>query len=334
MNDANFGYRIVGPCTGERRLVDWHVAFTAYAACDERARCDSEAYLSAFTFGVDFRDHLKATGSTKGYVGPCGASWLWWDIDRPEDLETARIDSARLAVTLRERYVVSDDDLLVFYSGFKGFHLGLPVSLWHPSPGVGFHRIARRFCEAVAEAAEVAIDTGIYDAVRAFRAPNSRHPRTGLHKRCLPVDALMHLDAAAIVKLANTPEAFEVPRPTADGCELKIINDWEAATAYVHGQEQAKSRRLEGVATGATPLALNRMTLAFIRDGAKPGDRHRLLYSAARNLGDLRCPTALAVALLTEAALDSGLSPSDVRRQIDCGLNDSMPALAGKGGDA
>jgi hypothetical protein len=66
---------------------------------------------------------------------------------------------------------------------------------------------------------------------------------------------------------------------------------------------------------------LNRQTTDFIRDGADAGDRHRLLFSAAANLGEFGCPPALAHALLTEAALDSGLSPSDVRRQIECGLN-------------
>jgi len=45
------------------------------------------------------------------------------------------------------------------------------------------------------------------------------------------------------------------------------------------------------------------------------------LFSAAANLGEFNCPPALAHALLTEAGLDSGLSPSDVRRQIECGLN-------------
>jgi hypothetical protein len=54
------------------------------------------------------------------------------------------------------------------------------------------------------------------------------------------------------------------------------------------------------------------------------GDRHRLLYSAARNLGEFGCPHELAWALLSEAALDSGLPPREVRRQIECGLADAQ----------
>jgi hypothetical protein len=71
---------------------------------------------------------------------------------------------------------------------------------------------------------------------------------------------------------------------------------------------------------------LNRSTLAFIRDGAAEGDRHRRLFSAAANLAEFGCPPDLAAELLTEAALDSGLSPAEVRRQIECGLTHTQKA--------
>ena len=90
----DLGFRIVGPCTCERRLVCWPTAFVAYASLDERADVNSEAYLSAFTFGEDFRRHLDATGSTKGFDGVCGGEFVWFDIDRT-DLEAARRDAAR-----------------------------------------------------------------------------------------------------------------------------------------------------------------------------------------------------------------------------------------------
>jgi hypothetical protein len=336
-SDCRLGYRIVGPCAGERRLTDWWHAFNAYAACDERARCDVEAYLSAFAFGAAFRAHLDATGSTKGYAGECGAAFLWWDIDRAPgegNPDAARTDAAKLALAICNRFAVAEDDLLAFYSGSKGFHLGLPVSLWGPPPSADFHRIARRFCENLADAAGVVIDTGIYDAVRAFRAPNSRHPTTGLHKRRLPVDALMRLDTDAIRDLAKTPEPFDVPTPPASGrCNGILSADWNAAAEHVRGEAEARASRRTAVANGNAGPTLNRLTLAFIRDGADTGDRHRLLYSAARNLGEYQCPPALAAALLTESALNSGLSPSDVRRQIECGLRGAA-ALPTEGGAA
>ena len=185
----DLGFRIVGPCTGERRLVCWPTAFVAYASLDERADVNREAYLSAFTFGEDFRRHLDANGSTKGFDGVCGAEFIWFDIDREDkqtkqvDLEAARRDAARLCLCLAERYSLDDDALLAFFSGSKGFHVGLPTDLWQPTASGVFNLTARRLAEGLAAACEVVIDSGVFDKVRAFRAPNSRHPKTGLHKR-------------------------------------------------------------------------------------------------------------------------------------------------------
>ncbi len=65
---------------------------------------------------------------------------------------------------------------------------------------------------------------------------------------------------------------------------------------------------------------LPEVTRAQLGRVAQHGDRHRLLFSAAANLSEFGCSAELAWALLSESALDSGLPPSDVKRQIDCGL--------------
>ena len=318
------GFRIVGPCTNERRLVDWQAAFVGYAALDERAEVNREAYLSAFTFGEDFRQHLDANGSTKGFDGVCGARFVWFDIDRT-DLEAARRDAARLSLRLIERYSLDDDVPLTFFSGSKGFHLGLPTDLWQPSGSLTFHRTARRLAEGLAAAAQVTIDGGVYDKVRAFRAPNSRHPKTGLHKRALTLDELTRLSVERIQDLAREPVAFDMPMTT--NRSEQAAADWlDAVQAMEREAEAIQQRRTSNRISGNGSARLNgstrlnRATLDFIRDGATSGDRHRVLFSAAANLAEFGCPSDLAHELLTEAALDSGLAPKEVRRQIDCGL--------------
>lgn len=311
-----FGFRVVGSPFADRRLVDWQRAFRAYADCDERADVGQEAYLSAFTFGADFRQYLDATGSTKGFTGACGSPWLWFDLDRP-DLDDATADARRLAASLCERYRTLDaESLLLFVSGSKGYHLGLPLSLADsPAPAVGFNAVARRLAEGLAELAGVATDAAIYNRVALFRSPNSRHPKTGRHKRRLTFDELLNLRTDAILRLAEQPEAFDLP--DLPGPDPLAVADWQQAAEQV---AQAATARQERQATGDAAGRLNRSTLAFIRDGAATGDRHRLLFSSAANLAELACPPALAHELLTEPALDSGLSPSEARRQIDCGL--------------
>lgn len=314
---APYGFRVVGSPFADRRLVDWQRAFAAYAACDELADVGRESYLSAFCYGEDFRRHLESTGTTKRFARACGSPWLWFDIDRP-DLDAATRDAGRLAAVLCERYALDGGELLFFYSGSKGFHAGLPLSLaGSPPPSVAFNAVARRLAEGFAELSGVVIDAGVYDRVRLFRAPNSKHPKIGLHKRRLTLDELLHLRTDAILRLAVEPEPFDLPTPPARNDQAAA--DWEAAAAAVERTATARRERQDADA-GSRAGRLNRSTLAFIRDGAGTGDRHRLLFSAAANLAELHCPPGLAHELLTEAALDSGLSPAETRRQIDCGL--------------
>ena len=320
MMPCPYGFRILGSVAEPRRLVDAATALAAYASCDERAEVNREAYLSAFQFGDEMRRYIDpcGNGSTAGYTGPCWSPWLWFDIDR-DSLDAALYDARRLAAAIDERYKLADDTLLVFFSGSKGFHVGLPTVLWSPVPSPTFHRVCRRFAETIAEVAGVAIDSGVYDAVRAFRAPNSRHAKTGLHKRRLSLDELLGLSLERIRRVGRRSRHRSICRTC--GATPKRSRCWPLTGKPPSSKSPSKAKRRLHVEppSNGTPT-LNRSTLEFVCDGAGNGDRHRLLFSAAANLGEFGCPPALAHALLTEAGLDSGLPPKDVRRQIDCGL--------------
>lgn len=315
---AIYGFRVVGSPVETRRLVNAAVAFLAHAACESKAETHRECYLSAFQLCDDFRAHLESTDTTKGFDGLCWARWLWFDIDR-DNLDDALRDARRLAAFIVDRYGLDGADLLAFFSGSKGFHVGLPLSLCGDlEPSGEFNRVCRRLAEGLASAAGVVIDSGVFDKVRLFRAPNSTHSKTSLHKHRLSFDELLTLTIPAIVGLAREPAAFDIPcDPPANS---QAVTDWADATESLTRQTTAvRERQASRLAEGSS-LKLNRGTLEFIRNGATTGDRHRLLFSAAANLAEMKCSSDLAHALLTESALDSGLSPKDVRRQIDCGL--------------
>ncbi|MDA0284588.1 MAG: DNA primase [Planctomycetota bacterium] len=314
---ATYGFRVVGSPFETRRPVTAAVAFSAHAACDPKAETHRECYLSAFQFGEDFREHWEANDTTKGFNGLCWARWLWFDIDR-DNLDDALDGARRLAAFVVDRYGLDADDLLAFFSGSKGFHIGLPLSLCGDlRPSGEFNKVCRRLAEGLAGAAEVTIDSGVFDKVRLFRAPNSTHAKTSLHKRRLSFDELLSLKTSAIAGLAAAPAVFDVPgTPPATP---QAATDWTEAAESLNRQTIAVRDRQASLLAEGCPSRLNRGTLEFIRDGAATGDRHRLLFSAAANLAEQGCPPDLAHALLTESALDSGLSPNEVRRQIDCG---------------
>lgn len=306
------GFRVVGSPYKSRDLITWATAFEAYAQCDERANVHKEAYLSAFQFPEEFRIHMEANKSTKGYTGSCWSRFLWFDIDREDDPHAALRDARQLVDFLKVRYAI-DDELLIWFSGGKGYHVGLPTSLWLPEASPLFGRICRKMAETLAGQCGIVIDSSVYDSVRLFRAPNSRHPKTGLFKRLFTHDELFTLDVHGIQSDAEEPLPFGIPAdPPVDE---QAVADWlvacetATATAVVRPAEMPPDR-------------LNRSTREFLQRGADVGGRHRLLYSAARNLGEFGCSLELAIALLQPAACESGLSPSDIRRQIECGLDD------------
>lgn len=313
-NHPSLGFRVGGSAYNDRKLIDWLAAFTAYSQCDELAKVHQQAYLSAFQFPEEFGVYLKTTGSTKGYTGSCWSRWLWLDIDNKNDPDAALCDTRRLVQLLQGRYSIANE-LLVWFSGGKGYHVGLPTSLWKPEASPLFGKFCRTLAETLAGQCAVVIDSSIYDAVRLFRAPNSRHSKTGLHKRLLSIDELFALDVPGIRSLAAKPMPFVIP----DDPQIheQAVADWRAAseaataiaTAVVHP-------------VGATPDRLNRATRDFLQRGADVGERQRLLYSAARNLGEYGCSLELALALLEPAARESGLPPSKIRRQIECGIAD------------
>lgn len=308
-----YGYRIVGSCDRERRLVDYGKALAAYADCDDRAQIDSEGFLSPFQYDAQICQRVAGAGlDVRGYDGSCWSRYLWFDID-DEDVANAGERARRLCTSITARYQLDYSNLLVFYSGSKGFHIGLPTSLFAPKPSTVFNKVARKLAERLAGEAGVGIDTAIYSKVQPLRAPNSRHGKTGRHKRVVTVDELLLTSASSIVDRAAEPLPFELP----DDPDVsdRAVEDWADACEAVRQQAEAVQR------CGDSRAALNRQTLDFIRDGAELGDRHRLLYSAAANLAEFGCPAPLAHALLTDAALDTGLPPSDVRRAIDNALD-------------
>ncbi|WP_168566921.1 DNA primase [Crateriforma spongiae] len=315
-NAMPLGYRIVGPCSRERRLVDYDRAFAAYADCDDLAQIEREGFLSPFQYDDAIRSRVVRPDGTldvRRYAGPHWSRFLWFDIDDDGNIDRATASARRLVAWVLERYQVDESELLVFFSGSKGFHVGLPTSLFVAKPSDVFGRVARQVAEDIAAKAAVRLDTAIYNIVQPLRAPNSRHGKTGRHKRFLTVDELRQVRPAAIVDRSAEPLAFDLPEtPAADE---RAVADWQAACEQTNRQAEAV-RCCDNDRT-----ELNRSTLEFIRDGADEGDRHRLLYSAAANLAELGCPSRLAHALLTESALDSGLPPADVRRAINNGLS-------------
>lgn len=310
--------RVTGGKYGCRWFITFNDAWTAYTQCDPKAEVERESYLTAFTFAEDLRTYMRGNGNSEsGYDGPCWAPWLWWDIDRSDNLDAALSDARRLAAKILERYrTLDEDDLLLFFSGSKGFHVGQPVT-WNPEPSITFNQTVKQLALALASKFKVSIDATVYTKVGLFRAPNSRHPKTKLHKRRLSYKELMNLGIDRIKQLAQSPEPFDLPEVTAP--DPQAVNDWQDALQAVQRETETKEKCRVAVANGE--IRINRATFDFLQEEVEQGERELRLFSAAANLAEFSNVPDLIRALLSEPARHLGLTPKEVRHAIECGLN-------------
>lgn len=315
VNKLPFGFRIAGASYQPRMLVDPAKAFGAYADCDDRAIPDNEGFLSAFQFDEELASRSTdqvGTLDTRNYEGIVYSTFLWFDIDRPNQLDLAHDAALILILFILDRYQLDKEDLLVFFSGSKGFHIGVPTSVFDAEPSLKFHRVARELAETLARHCDVVIDTAIYGIVQPLRAPNSRHGRTGLFKRIVTVDELVKLKAKAIRARAESPEPFEWSEEC--GVHDQAIDDWQTAS------EQVRQRELVVPSNNDNRVWLNERTTAFLRKGCEPGERNNRLFSASANLGEFGCNLRLARALLWDASMEIGISKREFNRTVEKGI--------------
>jgi len=237
------------------------------------------------------------------------------DIDRA-DLVEALADARRLVQTIHLRYPEMEGDVPIYFSGGKGFHV-LPELAHNPPPAVGFQRVARTFAETLAGRAGVKIDTSVYDIAHIIRLPNTKHPRTGLFKRRIDAEALFMLDVPRILELAKHGAGDGIP--TVRGPVPQLAADWREAEQETARADEARVAGRRDF--GTTDTRAPRYLVDFLRFAdVCEGERHKTLFRCAAWLTEQGAPPSLVSALLTEPGCDNGLTPKDVERQIQCGI--------------
>ena len=308
------GAYVLGGTDSPRDLKPHGELLTAYA--DGTIDDHREAYLSHFAYGSEMRRHFAANrNSVAGYVGPCGCRYLVLDIDRG-DLAAALCDCRKLVSFVHWRYPDLEGDVPIYFSGGKGFHVLLELT-HRPPPTVGFPAVAKTLAEGIAANAGLKLDTGIYFANALVRLPNTKHPKTGRFKRRIDADVLFRLNIGGVLEHARHPAGDGIPTAWRSSEELAL--DWSAAEAKTARATEARAaiRRDAGTAPDARAP---KFFIDLLRFGVEEGDRHKTLFRSAAWLAEQGAPPSLCFALLTEAGCDVGLSPTDVGRQIRCGI--------------
>ena len=131
--------------------------------------------------------------SVAGYPGPALAEYLPLDFDDKKDPGKALTEAAHFVGLWEKEWGIPPETLRVFWSGMKGVSIEVPAELFggfEPSTD-----IAQRLGVIAAKMTPGAktLDNSIYDKMRLWRVPNTKHGESGLYKVVLPSGALLKL---------------------------------------------------------------------------------------------------------------------------------------------
>ncbi len=200
---------------------------------------DTESYTSHFRFTKEFLEHVKKTKSVSNFNGSCYSSYLWVDIDKKplpgetpiilDEVYTVYREALARALTAAQTLInrllhnngVDTDYLRCYFSGSKGFHIGIPMEAFNLEPGIDFHEKCKYL--ALTIAGDLEIDAALYDKTRLFRIPNTINSKSGLCKIELSASEILNCkDIQTIIDLAKNRRDFQTTRLDPDEIAGKL----------------------------------------------------------------------------------------------------------------
>ncbi len=245
-----------------------------------------ECYRTTFRFDQAYPAYLlNNKNSVKGYRGRCYADFIFIDIDAP-DLSVSHKITRDFLRYLEQQYDVPLDALCIYFSGCKGFHVEIPVTLLggiEPS-----ENLPRRFKNFVLSLGDWNFDERIYDHNRLWRITNSINSKTGLYKIRLTPTELFDLSIAAIKEKAKEPVPLDTFTPS---------DDWDPLPGFVELWHRPKPPQKTWVTASRNAEIKD---LAFLHKGVSEGQRNDSLFIHAKRLRALGDKQSKAERLLLD----------------------------------
>tara|TARA_R110000851_G_scaffold15872_1_gene52241 strand:- start:7046 stop:9007 length:1962 start_codon:yes stop_codon:yes gene_type:complete len=253
----------------------------------------TDVYCGMFQFDSSFKEHVEGTGSVSGFKGVHFAWFLTIDIDASHgDIDEAKTKTIQL-IQYFEKLGVSSEEIYIYFSGAKGFHISLPHTLFGYAPSSKLNATLKRMAMTIstlsgvniASEKEAGIDL-IYDRTRLLRLPNTIHSKTGFYKTQITGEELKTLTMEDIYTLAESPRGtVYIARTSASNARLRDIYMQSQLTdatrrasvlpaSNTQGEEQGirngkvcMSRLLKGVGSGQRDEVAIRLADHFRKQG-------------------------------------------------------------------
>lgn len=183
-----------------------------------------DSYYSAYLYSNNKISEAELYGS------------LYLDFDDPDNLNNAREDVIHTLSFFKIVYQIPSDQVKIYFSGHKGFHLIIPGNILGIEPDKDLNNIFKYIAQQIKTfSVHKTIDLGIYDNRRLFRMPNTVNGKTGLYKIILTPEELYALSESEIKELAKQPREIRLnisnfTNPIAHSQYLKAIEEYKKDT--------------------------------------------------------------------------------------------------------
>lgn len=255
-------------------FVDYMTGRSSWKLCSVD---EIEQYRTEVDFHVTWQLYCN---EFQGEYGECYGNWPF-DFDHEEFIEIAQQDCIKTYDYLINKGV-NPQNVRLFFSGRKGFHLEIDYRAYMERPVFDLHLIYKELYKILdakirPERHKSTMDPGIYSRRHLFRYPNTKHPESGLY--CIPLkyDELK-LSYAKIFDLAGSKREFHYTFVDDPAMKRAFA---EAQTRYWKSVEDMdKQSGLIKTYTGGYPPCIKKI----LEDGISKGNRNDTFYLLARYL--------------------------------------------------
>lgn len=165
---------------------------------------ERDCYVSTYYYNEEQYKNFQVTKSVRG-ITDVKTDRFFLDFDST-DPELARLDAIKAVNRLKE-YGVKENNIEVFYSGSKGYHIVVQLNkLLDPQSikSIAINKFGKDL---------KTFDASLYDANQIIRVPYTKHPKSGLYKTPINIKTLTTSTTEKIKELAKDFDKLPDPNP-------------------------------------------------------------------------------------------------------------------------
>lgn len=230
---------------------------------------NTDHYISLYQYNQTHKDLIEKNKSFAG-IEDTTTDRLFFDLDSKDDLELARVQTAKLIGRLINDGI-EPDSIQAFFTGKKGF--SLEVQITERITPAQFKNITKTLAKDFS-----CLDTKITDPVRIVRVANTKH-QSGLFKIPLDIDETQTLSVDEIKTLAQAPRQLGI-----EYSKSKLPESYK----IIISPSKPRQSDIIGIDWTNKPKDWRNCKWSLLQGGFKGGERHHamtVIAATCRGLG-------------------------------------------------